>query len=109
MGPHEESRFPFLEVCATQVGRAGHSLRGREAEGARGSDCTGCKRAAGRPIGAAYRCGGPHIIRGRQMNKYPFFEVERNPERGTAVIWLNRPEKRNAMDWSFWRDLPLLV
>ena len=24
-----------------------------------------------------------------------------------AHIKLNRPEKRNAMNWDFWRDLPL--
>lgn len=40
---------------------------------------------------------------------YPFFEVKKIPEKKIATIKLNRPEKRNAMNWSFWRDLPLLV
>ena len=26
-----------------------------------------------------------------------------------AHIKLNRPEKRNAMNWDFWRDLPRLI
>ncbi len=40
---------------------------------------------------------------------YPFFQVEIDAAKKIAVVYLNRPEKRNAMDWSFWRDLPLLV
>lgn len=40
---------------------------------------------------------------------YPFFQVEIDEAKKTATVYLNRPEKRNAMDWSFWRDLPLLV
>ncbi|MBI3394776.1 MAG: enoyl-CoA hydratase/isomerase family protein, partial [Spirochaetia bacterium] len=43
------------------------------------------------------------------MNQYPFFEVEKHADKRTAVIWLSRADKRNAMDWSYWRDLPLLV
>ncbi len=43
------------------------------------------------------------------MSEYPFFELEKNAEDKTAVIYLNRPEKRNAMSWAFWRDLPKLV
>lgn len=40
---------------------------------------------------------------------YPFFEIEKHPDIGTAVLYLNRPEKLNAMNWSYWRDLPLAV
>lgn len=40
---------------------------------------------------------------------YPFFEVETNPETRVAHLYLNRPEARNAMNWSYWRDLPLIV
>ncbi|MCX5858098.1 MAG: enoyl-CoA hydratase-related protein, partial [Deltaproteobacteria bacterium] len=43
------------------------------------------------------------------MNTYPFFEVEKVVEQQTAVLYLNRPEKLNAMSWAFWRDLPLVV
>jgi enoyl-CoA hydratase len=43
------------------------------------------------------------------MNAYPFFEVEKHMEQQTAVLYLNRPEKLNAMNWPFWRDLPLVV
>ncbi len=41
------------------------------------------------------------------MNAYPFFEIEIH--KNVAIIYLNRPEKRNAMDWSFWRDLPFVI
>lgn len=41
------------------------------------------------------------------MNKYPFFRLQK--ENNIALLFLNRPEKRNAMDWSFWRDLPLII
>jgi enoyl-CoA hydratase len=43
------------------------------------------------------------------MNTYPFFEVEKHVEQQTAVLYLNRPEKLNAMSWPFWRDLPFVV
>ena len=43
------------------------------------------------------------------MNAYPFFEVEKHVEQQTAVLYLNRPEKLNAMNGSFWRDLPFVV
>jgi enoyl-CoA hydratase len=43
------------------------------------------------------------------MNIYPFFEVEKHVEQRTAVLYLNRPEKLNAMSWPFWHDLPFVV
>ena len=43
------------------------------------------------------------------MSQFPFFEVEQDQNRRIATLFLNRPEARNAMDWSFWRDLPLVV
>jgi enoyl-CoA hydratase len=43
------------------------------------------------------------------MGDYPFFAVERKPEKGVALLFFNRPEKLNAMNWPFWRDLPLVV
>lgn len=43
------------------------------------------------------------------MNTFPYFEVKKLPSQKTAVLYLNRPEKMNAMNWPFWRDLPLLV
>ncbi len=39
---------------------------------------------------------------------FEFFEIVPR-EDGVAVVYLNRPEKRNAMNWSFWRDLPDVV
>lgn len=39
--------------------------------------------------------------------EFPFFRVEL--EEPIAIVYLNKPEKRNAMDWSFWNDLPLLI
>ncbi|MBL0956229.1 MAG: crotonase/enoyl-CoA hydratase family protein [Leptospira sp.] len=41
------------------------------------------------------------------MNPSPFFTIERR--KNIAILWLNRPEKRNAMNWPFWRDLPDMV
>jgi enoyl-CoA hydratase len=41
------------------------------------------------------------------LNNYEFFETK--IENNIAYIYLNKPEKRNAMDWTFWRDLPLLI
>jgi enoyl-CoA hydratase len=35
---------------------------------------------------------------------YEFFEIEKRGH--TATLWLNRPEKRNAMGPSFWNELP---
>ncbi len=40
---------------------------------------------------------------------YPFFRIEYDRARRIAVVYLNRPEKRNAMSWPFWRDLPAVV
>lgn len=40
---------------------------------------------------------------------YPFFEVEKDPSTRVAHLYLNRPEARNAMNWPYWRDLPLVV
>ncbi|XDD43931.1 crotonase/enoyl-CoA hydratase family protein [Leptospira sp. WS60.C2] len=41
------------------------------------------------------------------MNPSPFFTIERR--KNIAILWLDRPEKRNAMNWPFWRDLPDMV
>ncbi|MCS6983811.1 MAG: enoyl-CoA hydratase-related protein [Leptospiraceae bacterium] len=38
---------------------------------------------------------------------YTFFALER--EDGLLWVWLNRPEKRNFLNLSFWEELPLLV
>ena len=35
---------------------------------------------------------------------YEFFEIEKHGQ--TATLWLNRPEKRNAMGPDFWNELP---
>jgi enoyl-CoA hydratase len=43
------------------------------------------------------------------MSAYPFFEIEKRPDQKTAILYFNRPEKLNAMNWPFWRDLPLVV
>lgn len=41
------------------------------------------------------------------MTTSPFFEIEKR--KNVAILWLNRPEKRNAMNWPFWRDLPAMI
>jgi len=38
---------------------------------------------------------------------YNFFLLEKNGP--VATLWLNRPEKRNFMNWDFWRELPLAI
>jgi enoyl-CoA hydratase len=43
------------------------------------------------------------------IGSYPFFQLEKFPGNKTAVLYFNRPEKLNAMSWSFWRDLPAII
>jgi len=38
-----------------------------------------------------------------------FFQVEKILDKKIAIVFLNRPEARNAMDWRFWSGLPLIV
>lgn len=38
---------------------------------------------------------------------YKFFEIEKIDS--IVILWLNRPEKRNFMNWSFWEELPLAI
>lgn len=40
---------------------------------------------------------------------YPFFQLEKFPEKKIALLYFNRPEKLNAMNWPFWRDLPAII
>ncbi|MCB1179288.1 MAG: crotonase/enoyl-CoA hydratase family protein [Leptospiraceae bacterium] len=39
--------------------------------------------------------------------KFEFFEIKQ--EKNIAIIYLNKPEKRNAMDFSFWNELPAVI
>lgn len=39
--------------------------------------------------------------------EFNFFQVE--VEDHVATIYLNKPKKRNAMDWDFWRELPEVI
>jgi enoyl-CoA hydratase len=43
------------------------------------------------------------------VGTYPFFEVEKKPDIKTAILYLNRPDKMNALNWPFWSDLPKVV
>jgi len=43
------------------------------------------------------------------VENYPFFEVEKKPDIKTAILYLNRPDKMNALNWPFWSDLPKIV
>ncbi|MBI2964223.1 MAG: crotonase/enoyl-CoA hydratase family protein [Deltaproteobacteria bacterium] len=38
---------------------------------------------------------------------YEFFEIDKHGQ--TATLWLNRPEKRNAMGPAFWNELPRVM
>jgi len=38
---------------------------------------------------------------------YEFFEIEKHGQ--SATLWLNRPEKRNAMGPAFWNELPQVM
>jgi enoyl-CoA hydratase len=42
-------------------------------------------------------------------DNYPFFQLEKNTENKIATLYFNRPEKLNAMNWPFWRDLPTVI
>ncbi|MCF8054750.1 MAG: enoyl-CoA hydratase/isomerase family protein [Deltaproteobacteria bacterium] len=42
------------------------------------------------------------------MNKYQFFAVERENEQ-VAFLYLNRPDKLNAMNMPFWEELPVVA
>ena len=41
--------------------------------------------------------------------EYSFFRAEKEAEFGTARLYLNRPEKRNAMNAAFFREFPEVV
>lgn len=43
------------------------------------------------------------------MDSFPFFSIQKNLDQRTAFLYLNRPNKLNAMNWSFWEDLPRVV
>lgn len=43
------------------------------------------------------------------MSQYTFFEIEKQEENKIAIVYLNRPDARNAMSWNFWSELPLVV
>lgn len=42
--------------------------------------------------------------KGTMKTKFNFFEIVQ--EGNIAILYLNKPEKRNAMDWDFWSELP---
>jgi len=42
-------------------------------------------------------------------DQFPFFQVEKQVAQGIAILYLNRPDKRNAMNWDFWDGLPKIV
>lgn len=39
--------------------------------------------------------------------KFNFFEIE--VEKNIAIVYLNKPDKRNAMDWDYWFELPMVI
>ncbi len=41
------------------------------------------------------------------MRKFNFFEIEIHD--AIAIVYLNKPETRNAMSWDFWMELPLVI
>ena len=43
------------------------------------------------------------------MGQFNFFEIEKQSENRTAIIYLNGPDPRNSMVWDFWKELPELV
>ncbi|MDH5655361.1 MAG: enoyl-CoA hydratase-related protein [Spirochaetia bacterium] len=43
------------------------------------------------------------------MTEHPFFNIEYHDSSGYAVVYLNHPERRNAMNWDFFRNLPAVV
>ncbi|MCB1168852.1 MAG: enoyl-CoA hydratase/isomerase family protein [Leptospiraceae bacterium] len=43
------------------------------------------------------------------MGQFNFFEIEKQSENRTAIIYLNGPDARNSMVWDFWKELPEVV
>ena len=41
------------------------------------------------------------------MRKYNFFEIEIRD--AIAIVYMNKPETRNAMSWDFWMELPDVI
>ncbi|MCB1171944.1 MAG: crotonase/enoyl-CoA hydratase family protein [Leptospiraceae bacterium] len=63
--------------------------------------------------GAFFPLRKPGILRSGcrigTVGHFSFFSIERNIEHKTAVLYLNRPDARNAMSWEFWHELPQAV
>lgn len=45
----------------------------------------------------------------QENQKDSFFQVEKKIEKKIAILFLNRPEARNAMDERFWFELPKII
>ncbi len=45
----------------------------------------------------------------QEKHQFSFFQVEKIQEKNIAIVYLNKPETRNAMSWDFWEELPELV
>ncbi len=45
----------------------------------------------------------------QEKHQYSFFQVEKIQDKNVAIIYLNKPESRNAMNWDFWKELPVVV
>ena len=43
------------------------------------------------------------------MGQFNYFEIEKQSENRTAIIYLNGPDPRNSMVWDFWKELPEVV
>lgn len=43
------------------------------------------------------------------MGQFKFFEIQKQSENRTALIYLNGPDARNSMVWDFWKELPEVV
>jgi enoyl-CoA hydratase len=56
----------------------------------------------GRPPGQFFLLTRP-VLELHFVMDFPFFEIELNGP--VARLYLNRPDRRNAMNWPFWRDL----
>ena len=41
------------------------------------------------------------------MTEFEVFRIERRDS--VAIVWMNRPEKKNAMSPTFFRELPLVL
>ncbi|MCS7205835.1 MAG: enoyl-CoA hydratase-related protein [Leptospiraceae bacterium] len=45
----------------------------------------------------------------QNKTEFQFFQVEKQYDKKTAIIYLNQPNTRNTLEWQFWIELPSVI